>query len=200
MFDQNITPPGFNQIYTVRKMIGRGGFGTVYAGYRNCDHMNIAVKMVGKKRARMVQIYHQDKNMSNSKEEGSYTKIPVEVYLMQKAKHISGVTELIDYYELSDCYLLIMERFGTPTSGCKDLFDFISRNGPLEEHVAQKVFQQIVEIIVSCHKAGIFHGDIKDENILIDERNNQVKLIDFGSGRMYHKKIYTDFDGKTILY
>ena len=48
MFDQNITPPGFNQIYTVRKMIGRGGFGTVYAGYRNCDHMNIAVKMVGK--------------------------------------------------------------------------------------------------------------------------------------------------------
>jgi serine/threonine protein kinase len=83
-------------------------------------------------------------------------------------------------------------------SGCKDLFDFISDNGPLKEELAKNIFKQIVETVDSCHKAGVIHRDIKDENILIDERHNQIKLIDFGSGDKYHEEIYTDFDGTRV--
>ena len=196
MSDEKITPQDFNRIYTTGHMLGRGGFGTVYAGYRNTDQVPVAIKMVEKSRTPMVKIFHNNNNISNSEEDGSFTKIPLEVHLMRKTNHIAGVIKLIEYYELPDCYLLIMERLGTSASGCKDLFDFISDNGPLKEDLAQRIFRQIVETVASCHKAGVIHRDIKDENILVDERHNQVKLIDFGAGDKYHDKIYTDFEGK----
>ena len=82
--------------------------------------------------------------------------------------------------------------------GCKDLFDFISDNGPLKEDLAKQIFKQIVETVDSCHKAGVIHRDIKDENILIDEKHNQIKVIDFGSGDKFHDEIHTDFDGKFV--
>ena len=85
---------------------------------------------------------------------------------------------------------------GTSESHCKDLYDFISDKGPLNEDVAQYIFRQIVETIASCHKAGVIHRDINDDDILVDERHNQVSLIDFGAGAAYHEEIYTDFGGK----
>ena len=199
MATTKITPQDFNRIYTTGHMLGRGGFGTVYAGYRNTDQMPVAIKMVDKTRTPMVKLYHQINNNNlngSSEEERSFSKIPLEVHLMRKTNHISGVIKLIEYFELPDCYLMIMERMGTSASGCKDLFDFISDNGPLKEDLAKQIFKQIVETVDSCHKAGVIHRDIKDENILIDERHNQIKVIDFGSGDKYHEEIYTDFDGK----
>ena len=193
-----ITTQDFSRIYTTGAMIGRGGFGRVFAGYRNSDHFPVAIKMVEKSRTPMIKVHYSNINNNNGKSEleDGFTKIPLEVHLMRKTSHIDGAIKLIDYYELPDCYLFVMERLGTSASGCKDLFDFISDKGPLKEDLAQYIFKQIVETIVSCHKAGVIHRDIKDENILVDERHNQVKLIDFGSGAPYHEEIYTDFDGK----
>lgn len=44
------------------------------------------------------------------------------------------------------------------------------------------------------HSKGLLHGDIKDENILIDE-NGRVKLIDFGSASFFTGQKYTRFLG-----
>ena len=100
-----------------------------------------------------------------------------------------------EYYELPDWYLLINERL--KTSGRKDLFDFTSHKGFLKEDLAQNIFKQIGETVASCHTAGVIHRDIKDEKILVTERQHQVKLIDFGSGDKYHGEIYIDFDSKS---
>jgi len=47
--------------------------------------------------------------------------------------------------------------------------------------VAQEIFGQIVESLVECKSRQVLHGDIKDENVLIDLKSGQAKLIDFGS-------------------
>ncbi len=114
--------------------------------------------------------------------------------LMMKTNSIPGVIQLIDYFELPDCFMIVMERIGAPGT-CKDLFDFISDFGAIKEDLAKVIFRQIVNTVIQVHKVGVVHRDIKDENILIDTRTYKVKLIDFGSGAKLHNEIYSDFDG-----
>ena len=47
---------------------------------------------------------------------------------------------------------------------------------------------------------GVLHRDVKDENVLIDLKTNQIKLIDFGSGTFLQDDVYTEYEGKIIYY
>ena len=84
-------------------------------------------------------------------------KVPLEVCLLRKVSHIDGVIKLLDYYERNDSFIIIMER----PEPVKDLFDYITEKGILEEEVARCFFRQIIETLILCHKAGVVHRDIK---------------------------------------
>lgn len=119
-------------------------------------------------------------------------RVPIEVALLQRAMHINGVIHLIDFYECPDSFIVVMER----PQNSKDLFDYITECGGLDEAEARDLFQQIVEAIVELHNAGVVHRDIKDENVLVDIESQRVRIIDFGSGTFLHDSIYTEFEGK----
>ncbi|ORX44749.1 Pkinase-domain-containing protein [Hesseltinella vesiculosa] len=70
------------------------------------------------------------------------------------------------------------QRFTRRTS-C-DLFECIEKHRSFDEPLAKHIFKQIVECIAHLDKLGIYHRDVKDENIVIDDQL-RVKLIDFGS-------------------
>ena len=103
---------------------------------------------------------------------------------------------LLDFYEMPDAYVLILER----PVGCKDLFDFINDHGFLEESLARDFLRQVVDAILACHQRGVIHRDIKDENLLVNLNTNDIKLIDFGSGAYLKNGPYKDFDGKNNKY
>ena len=115
----------------------------------------------------------------------------MEICLLQKVNQVDGVIKMLAFYERSDSFIIIMER----PDPVKDLFDYITEKGALEESLARNFFLQVVQMVNDIHKAGVVHRDIKDENILVDLKNNSLKLIDFGSGAFYKEGVYTDFDG-----
>ncbi|KAJ3294591.1 hypothetical protein HDU76_006941 [Blyttiomyces sp. JEL0837] len=53
--------------------------------------------------------------------------------------------------------------------------------GPVPEDTSVEIFRQCCETVMYLHEMGYYHNDIKDENILINTKTRQVKLIDFGS-------------------
>merc|ERR1711936_1207858 len=171
-------PREFHKLYKLEEVIGKGGFGTVFAAIRKRDKMQVAVKEVYK--AKIIK-------------KTADGKTPLEVALMEQVQNVEGVIRILDFFEMPESFFIVMEKFH-----CQDLFDYISERGAVSEAKARLMFSQLLDSVLMCHNNGVLHRDIKDENILIDVKTEKIKLIDFGSGMYLHDGLYNDFEGTRV--
>ncbi|KAG7328980.1 hypothetical protein KOW79_007154 [Hemibagrus wyckioides] len=169
----HITPwEVFESLYTPGELLGEGGFGSVCAGVRNAD----------------------------GKQPGETNSLPLEVALMQmvsKPYCHENVLELIEWFEMSDCFILILER----PIPCTDLRKFLKgHKGRLSESLAKHIMRQVVQAARHCSECGVLHRDIKPENILINTDTHQLKLIDFGCGDLLQDTPYRYYAGTRAYF
>ncbi|NWI86301.1 PIM1 kinase, partial [Pitta sordida] len=156
--------------------LGSGGFGTVYSGIRASDSRPVAIKRVARERIL------QWGNLPDG------TRVPMEIVLLDKVgSGCPNVIQLLDWFELRECYLVVMER----PEPSQDLFNFIVEHKFLCEDMARWLFRQVLEAVKHCTNCGILHRDIKPENLLLNLDTGNLKLIDFGCGTFLQDEPYT---------
>ncbi|MBN3294300.1 PIM2 kinase, partial [Polypterus senegalus] len=103
-----------------------------------------------------------------------------------------NIIRLLDWTETASVYIMVIER----PFFCQDLSDFMHSQGRTSGKV---FFKQITEAVQYCHFKGVFHNDVKKENILVVTGTFQLKLIDFGCGYFLKDTEYSGHVG-TIPY
>ncbi|XAR49758.1 Non-specific serine/threonine protein kinase [Bertholletia excelsa] len=144
--------------YEIGRTLGEGNFGKVKLA-RNVDSgQPFAVKILEKSRIRDLNIADQIKR---------------EISTLKILKH-PNVVRLHEVLASKTKIYMILEYV---TGG--ELFDKIASKGKLSEPQGRKLFQQLIDGVSYCHNKGVYHRDLKLENVLVDAKGN-IKITDFG--------------------
>jgi len=143
------------------RLLGQGGFGTVYQAQEPALHRSVAVKI-------LAPVLGDEANRVDRelKALGTLSGHPHIVMV-----HGTGATANGSPY-------IVMELM---TSG--SLGDRIAETGPMPWSEAVAIGIQIAGALEMAHRAGILHRDLKPENILVSALG-EVKLADFGIARI----------------
>ncbi|XP_018549438.2 serine/threonine-protein kinase pim-2 [Lates calcarifer] len=180
----------FEAKYLQLEKLGEGGFGSVYAGIRKTDNLPVAIKHIAKRYVTCQPVVLH----------GKIYNIPMEVLLMLRAAGgprsvgKSSAVTLVDWYDLNQETLLVMER---PAPSVDLLTYMLNNNGPMDENTVKNIMKQLVDAAIVMHSKGVFHRDIKSENILIETGSDvpRVRIIDFGCGCTVKNEPYRGFSG-----
>ena len=151
--------------YKYGRQIGKGAFGKVNLGLHILTGRIVAIKTFNKKKV---------------KTDRARAKIYHEINLMKNLRH-SSVVKILDTFETEKYIFIIMENIAGG-----DLLSFVKKRTKLNEKMSKYIFKQLLESIKYIHSKNIVHRDIKLDNVLID-LNNNIKLCDFGVGKMVHE-------------
>ena len=186
---QNKCYIGSNGIYKVGKRFGQGGYGMVYRGTNIQTNEKVAIKIVPFKRFSTSQkkfVY-----------DGFKGEDPLEHQRLLEVQEVNGVIKLFDFFQLPEGSVYIMQM----PENCRTLLEYIRVKHPLTEIKVQDIFSQILQILIDCHSKGVFHRDVKPENLLIDG-NGKIFLIDFGLALPVNEEGYSsrEFAGTWIYF
>ncbi|KAK8548897.1 hypothetical protein V6N13_054335 [Hibiscus sabdariffa] len=144
--------------YVLGKTLGEGSFSKVKLGSNLHSGLPFAFKILDK--SILTQL-----NIAN--------KIKREIAILKMLKH-PNVVRLHEVLASKTKIYMVLEY---ATGG--DLYAKIASKGKLSEDEGRKLFHQLIHGVSFCHDQGVFHRDLKLENVLIDGKGN-IKITDFG--------------------
>ncbi|KAK7363403.1 hypothetical protein VNO77_05545 [Canavalia gladiata] len=144
--------------YELGRTLGEGNFGKVKFA-RNIDSgLPFAVKIIQKNKV-------VDLNITN--------QIKGEIATLKLLRH-PNVVRLYEVLASKTKIYMVLEYVNGG-----ELFDKIASKGKLTEDEGRRLFQQLIDGVSYCHTKGVFHRDLKLENVLVDSKGN-IKITDFG--------------------
>ncbi|KTG38310.1 hypothetical protein cypCar_00024676 [Cyprinus carpio] len=111
--------------------------------------------------------------------------------MANKGSSVPQIIKLLDWQDDPDHYIMILERPMPSMS----LFSFVMLRRRLDKGKARHVMWQVIHASNICCERGVFHRDIKLENLLVNPDTLEVKLIDFRCGTLMKDSPYVAFSG-----
>jgi len=174
----NIQIPGYRLI----RILGTGGMGTVYEAVRQKDGERFAVKVCHPHLATLKEFH---KRFQREASLALKFQHPGAAAIYDNGVTENGVPyiimELVEGRKLSDMLPVhadsgrIAEAGKSPAASAPPA----EQPAPLPIEQAMSIARRIAETLGEAHKTGLFHRDIKPDNIIIQADGN-VKILDFG--------------------
>ncbi len=188
----SITEGGFHQLksgsilnkkYSIKGVLGEGGFGITYLAEDTTLDILVAIK----------EYYpsgYVTREVASSNTVTAFTGEKLEVYEAGKSKFLkeartlaklageSGIVAVKDFFQENNTAYIVMEYLDGIT-----LKDYLKKSGgKMTADEAIKFVKPIVESLGEVHKNGMIHRDISPDNIMVMP-GDKLKLLDFGAAR-----------------
>lgn len=145
--------------YVIRRVLGTGAMGSVYAAWDPKLHREVALKVVP------AALANDDKGRA---------RFVREARAIAAVRH-PNIVEIYDYSGTDSKHLyLVIEKLDG-----EDLYATLHRRGIMPEAVAAAVGHELCLALQVAHEAGIIHRDLKPENVFLNA-SGRVVLTDFG--------------------
>lgn len=143
--------------YEVGKLLGCGAFAKVYHARDFRTRQSVAIKTVSKQKIL----------------KGGFTEhVKREISIMRRLRH----PHIVRLHEVLATKTKIYYVMEFAKGG--ELFTKVTK-GRFSEDLSRRYFQQLISAVDYCHSRGVYHRDLKLENLLLDE-NWDLKVTDFG--------------------
>jgi hypothetical protein len=211
--------PSFAGRYRLHRSVGEGSFGFVWRGECIHDGRPVAVKFI--RRAKIPEhcwlwdadidnrvpseIFHLRRLMHSNIvryiehfDDMDYVYLVTELFGTSWALPNGRLSEL-SHPQLKNYGHFRTKQLARPAfiEAPSDLFECIEAHKLLPASVIKHIFCQVVSAVLYMHRRGIVHRDIKDENVLVNERYD-IQIIDFGSASSMPSQeggYFTKFNG-----
>lgn len=164
--------------YTIKDKLGEGAMGQVYRAFQTSLHRNVALKTM---------------SLEASKVPENVERFYREASILCQLSH-PNVVPVFDTGTLGNLPFFVMELIeGT------SLAQLIQDEGPLPFPRALRLIHQLADALSFLHERGIFHRDIKPQNLVLKglhERDHLV-VVDFGLARSASSRAIT-LEGESV--
>ncbi|MDH5682234.1 MAG: DUF2791 family P-loop domain-containing protein, partial [Spirochaetota bacterium] len=144
-------------MYQIENNIFHGTHSIVYKGYRKKDNVPVIFKVLNKD-------YPSQQELARFRRE----------FQTIQSLDLDAVIKVYQIKKYQNSLAIIMEDFG---GSSLNIFESIYK---LPIHQLLHLFIQITKAIEGIHKQNIIHKDINPSNIVWNEKDNILKIIDFG--------------------
>jgi len=148
--------------YLIVRRIGEGGMGAVYEAKHTVIGKRVAVKV-------LLEKFHSNRDL--------VARLLQEARLASSIGH-ENIVDVTDFGTTDDGRSFVVMEFldGEP------LAQLVMREAPLPVERSLRIAHQVASALGAAHAKGIYHRDVKPENVYLVKRGEAdfVKVVDFG--------------------